>query len=288
MVSNRPHPLSRPSARPARRYARAAAGAPRSPASPSPATSKEPSASPRVAYLDLDATLLGPGGSLFRGRDGFSDAAARALALLHERGVPVVLVSGRSRASLAVVARVLGADGALPELGALEAGYPTRPDQTVFEAIAETGLPEALLAREPGLERHPHAPAREGGHVFRGQAGAGAERFVHDRSGGALRLADNGQAGRPGVRVYHLLPARASKAEAVRRDAARRGVDAAACLAVGDSPQDLGIAEVVGRMAVVANGAALDPDLAAGLWVTRGAYGEGVLEAVSEWLGIDA
>jgi hydroxymethylpyrimidine pyrophosphatase-like HAD family hydrolase len=124
--------------------------------------------------------------------------------------------------------------------------------------------------------------------VFRGQAGAGAERFVHDRSGGALRLADNGQAGRPGVRVYHLLPARASKAEAVRRDAARRGVDAAACLAVGDSPQDLGIAEVVGRMAVVANGAALDPDLAAGLWVTRGAYGEGVLEAVSEWLGIDA
>jgi hydroxymethylpyrimidine pyrophosphatase-like HAD family hydrolase len=237
----------------------------------------------RVAYLDLDATLLGPGGSLFRGAAGPSDAASRALALLHEAGVPVVLVSGRSRSRLEAIGRVLGAEGVLPELGALEAGYPTRPGQSVFDAIAATGIVEELLAREPGLERHPNAPDREGGHVLRGRAGPEAGPFVRERSGGALTLADNGQAGQPGAWVYHLMPAGASKAEAVRRDIARRGADPAACLAVGDSPQDLGIAAVVGRMALVANGSAV-AEAPEGVVVTEGAYGEGVLEAVRAWL----
>ena len=238
-----------------------------------------------VAYLDLDATLLGPGGSLFRGADGPSDAAVRALALLHEAEVPVVLVSGRSRSRLEAIGRVLGAAGVLPELGALDTDFPTRPGQTVYAAIAETGIPEELLAREPDLERHPHAGDREGGHVFRGRAGADADEFVRLRSGGALRLADNGQAGMAGVWVYHLVPAAASKAAAVRRDVARRGADPARCLAVGDSRQDLGIGEVVGHMALVANGAAAEPELAGeGVWVTEGAYGEGVLEAVRAWL----
>ncbi len=237
-----------------------------------------------VAYLDLDATLLGPGGSLFRGADGPSDAAARALALLHEAGVPVVLVSGRSRSRLEAIGRVLGAAGVLPELGALDVDHPTKPGQSVFEAIAESGIPDELLAREPRLERHPLAPDREGSHVFRGLAGPEADEFVRLRSGGALCLADNGQAGQPGVWVYHLMPAGASKAAAVRRDVARRGADPARCLAVGDSPQDLGIASVVGSMAIVANGSAAGEAPGAGAWVTDGAYGEGVLEAVSAWL----
>jgi hydroxymethylpyrimidine pyrophosphatase-like HAD family hydrolase len=236
-----------------------------------------------VAYLDLDATLLGPGGSLFRGADGPSDAAARALALLHEAGVPVVLVSGRSRSRLEAIGRVLGVAGVLPELGALDVDYPTAPGQTIFDAIAETGIVDELLAREPDLEVHPLAPDREGGHVFRGRVGPEADAFVRARSGGALTLADNGQAGQPGTWVYHLMPAGASKAAAVKRDIARRGADPAACLAVGDSPQDLGIAEVVGRMALVANGSAV-PEAPEGVLVTEGAYGEGVLEAVRTWL----
>jgi hydroxymethylpyrimidine pyrophosphatase-like HAD family hydrolase len=237
----------------------------------------------RVAYLDLDATLLGPGGSLLRGAHGPSDAAARALMLLHEAGVPVVLVSGRSFSRLDAIGQVIGAAGVLPELGSLDVDYPTRPGQTVFEAIAESGIVDELLAREPGLERHPFAPAREGGHVLRGRVGPEADAFVRARSGGRLTLADNGQAGQPGTWVYHLMPAGASKAAAVKRDIARRGADPAACLAVGDSPQDLGIAEVVGHMALVANGSAV-PEAPEGVVVTEGAYGEGVLEAVQAWL----
>lgn len=240
-----------------------------------------------MAYLDLDGTLLGPGGSLLAGpRGAFSTAAVRALELLHLSAVPVVLVSGRSRPRLEAVGSLLGAAGVLPEMGALDAGYPTRPGQTVHEAIGDSGVPAALLASEPGLAPHPLAAwGREGSHVLVGRAGRGAGALVERLSGGALRLADNGEVRDDGAHVYHLLPAAAGKAAAVARDVASRGADPAACLAVGDSSQDLAIAGVVGSVAIVANGAAADAEVAArAAWVTRGAYADGVLEAVSAWL----
>jgi phosphoglycolate phosphatase len=210
----------------------------------------------------------------------------RALEHLHAHGVPVVLVSGRSRPRLEAVATMLGAADVLPELGATDAGYPVRPGQTVHEAIAESGVPAALAAGEPGLVPHPLAAwGREGSHVLIGRAGPGASALVERLSGGALRLADNGEIREDGAHVYHLLPAAASKAAAVARHLEARGLDGAACLAVGDSRQDLDISRVVGCVAIVANGAAADPGVAADApWVTRGAYGEGVLEAVEEWL----
>lgn len=240
-----------------------------------------------MAYLDLDGTLLGPGGSLLSAPSGaFSSAAVRALELLHLSAVPVVLVSGRSRPRLEAVGGLLGAAGVLPEMGAVDAGYPTRPGQTVHEAIAESGAPEALMAAEPGLAPHPLAAwGREGSHVLVGRASAGAGGLVERLSAGALRLADNGEIRADGAHVYHLLPAAASKAAAVARDVASRGAEAAACLAVGDSSQDLDISAAVGSVAIVANGAAADPEVAArATWVTRGAYADGVLEAVAAWL----
>jgi hydroxymethylpyrimidine pyrophosphatase-like HAD family hydrolase len=241
-----------------------------------------------AAYLDLDGTLLGPSGSLLHGEDGrFCDASVRALTLLAGAGVPVVLVSGRGRARLETVAGLIGADGVIAELGAADARFPTREGQTVHQAIAESGVPAALLALEPGLEPHPLAASgREGSHVLRGLASARAPTLVASLSGGALRLADNGGGG-GGERIYHLLPVGAGKAAAVAADIAARGIEARACLAVGNSRQDLEVSEVVGSVAIVANGAAADPLLAARApWVTAGAYGEGVLEAVEEWLGI--
>lgn len=238
----------------------------------------------RVAYLDLDGTLLGP--------DGIGAAARAALTLLAERAVPFVLVSGRTQERLEPIAAELGAAGVLAELGALEAGFPTAPGQSVHQAIAATGVPAALLAREPGLSVHPDSTGREGGHVLLGRASAGAGAFVRRQSRGQLVLADNGASHRPhrsdaGARVLHLVPAGAGKDVAVARDLARRGADPARCLAVGDSASDLAMGRAVGRVAIVANGAAAtaDPVLARAPWVTRGAYGEGVLEAVREWLG---
>ena len=241
----------------------------------------------RVAYIDLDGTLLGPGGSLLRGADGaFSDAGVRALALLEREAVPVVLVSGRSQIRLDTVARALGAAGTLAEMGALEAGYPTRAGQSVHDAIAETGIADELLLREPGLEPHRLAAAggREGSHVLRGRARPEAAEWVRGASSGALRLADNGRIA-DDEHVYHLLPAAASKAAAVESDRERRAAPRAVTLAVGDSRQDLDMGRAVGRVAIVANGASADPAVRAdAAWVTRGSYGAGVLEAVAAWL----
>lgn len=206
--------------------------------------------------------------------------------MLHEAGIPVVLVSGRGRRRLDAVASLLGASGGLPEMGATDAGYPVEAGETVHAAIGRTGIPDALLASEPGLAPHPMAlVGREGSHVFLGRVGPDAAGLVARMSAGALRLADNGRTGTGDARIVHLLPAAASKAAAVERDIAARGADPADCLAVGDSLQDLDIGRVLGAVAIVANGAAADPELAAAApWVTRGSHAAGVLEAVEAWL----
>lgn len=241
----------------------------------------------RACYLDLDGTLLGRGGSLLRDAAGaFCDAGVRALGRLHEERVLLVLVSGRSAARLEAVGRLLGADGWLAEMGAMDAGYPTAAGQSVHAAVAATGLPAELLAAEPGLVTHALADVgRQGSHVFRGTVAPGTHALVARRSAGALRLADNGRITGTEAHIWHLLPTGASKAAAVARDVARRGLDPGRCLAVGDSAQDLEIGRAVGRVALVANGAAADPALAARApWVTSRPYGAGVLEAVEEWL----
>ena len=240
-----------------------------------------------MVYLDLDGTLLGPGGNLFRNEGGdFCDAAVRTLERLTSLGIPYVFVSGRSAARVAEAARLLGADGALAEIGALDAGYPTEAGESVHEAIARTGIPTELLAREPQLEEHPvSALGREGSHVLRGVVSPDAARWVSERSDGRLRLADNGRIGPGETRVFHLLPTAASKALSVRRDLARREADPGAGLSVGDSREDMEIGAVIGTTALVANGARAEPELARlASFVTDAGHGAGVAEAVARWL----
>ena len=239
-------------------------------------------------YIDLDGTLLGSGGSVLRnGAGGSDDAAIQALMDLADAGVPYVFVSGRSRLRLETIGRLLGAHSVLAELGALEAGYPTAPGQTVIDAVAATGIIDALLDREPGLEIHPGALwGREGSHCLRGIARPDTAAWVREYSDGALRFADNGRIGPGEVHVFHVLPTRASKAAAVAVHVGQHGFDAAGCLAIGDSGEDMAMGEVVGTFALVRNGADADPALAArAVWITAGANGAGVREAVRAWLG---
>ena len=245
----------------------------------------------RVCYIDLDETLLGQGGGILRdGSGGFSYDGIRALEALHRADVPAVLVSGRRLAELRAIARMLGADGAIGELGACDAGYPVAPGQSVHAAIAQTGIVETLLAWSGGaLEPYlPWSDGREGSHLLIGQAGDDAIALVSTLSRGRLRLVDNGSSADDGRRVYHLLPARAGKGPAVARDIARRGADPRACLAVGDSRADLELLGVVGLMAIVRNGVDGDSELAdRAQWVTSARHGAGVLEAVERWLAGD-
>lgn len=244
----------------------------------------------RVCYLDLDETMLGHGGGILRDGDGvFSYDAIHALEALHAAGVPVVLVSGRRLPELAAIARMLGADGALGELGACEAGYPTRPGQSVHEAIAETGIVDTLITWADGdlAPYEPWASGRFGSHLLVGTVGRDAMELVDSLSRGTLRLVDNGGIA-DGRRAYHLLPSGAGKGPAVARDISRRGADAGRCLAVGDSRADLELMDAVGLVAMVRNGIEADPTLADECqWVTGARHGAGVLEAVNRWLSED-
>ena len=65
-----------------------------------------------------------------------------------------------------------------------------------------------------------------------------------------------------------------------------RGYAPEECIAIGDSVEDLAVAEVVGRFFVPANGPERDPGLReaigrySNVTVTEGAMGDGVYEAI--------
>ena len=262
----------------------------------------------RCVYTDLDGTLLGRGASLFRDGEGnFTLLPARALEACHRAGVEVVLKSGRRKAQVMEDARLIGQTAYIYEVGAglVIDGEETlltgelRPGdgKTVHALIEESGAPRLLLEAYAG-RLEPHAPwhlDREVSHLFRGLVDAAAANELLATKGlGHLRLVDNGAIGPKESlldlggppHAYHLIPATASKAEAVARHMAARGYAAGECLGVGDSREDLGVARVVGRFFLVANAVAKDPDIRgalAGLGnveVTEARNGEGFYEAV--------
>lgn len=257
----------------------------------------------RCLYVDLDGTLLGPGGSLLRDRDGrFTLDGVRALQVCDRAGIEVVLYSGRRQASVFEDARLIGQRSFIFELGCglvldgeLEwltgTMRPSAQAGTIFSQIAATGAPALLLERYRGrLEYHtPWSEGRDVSHLFRGlidlqEANALVAEF-------GLRLVDNGvvaERSAPGglVRAYHLIPAPASKAAAVARHMQNRGYARSECIAVGDSREDLGAADAVSCFWLCANALERDPTLAEELpgrervRVAEGAYGAGVYEAV--------
>ena len=236
----------------------------------------------RCVYTDLDGTLLGQGGSLFRDGEGaFTLLPGRALEACHRAGVEVVIKSGRRKAQVMEDARLIGQTSYIYELGAglVIDGEETiltgelRPEEgrSVHAQIEESGAPALLLERFEIEHHEPWHEGRQVTHLFRGHVDVEEANGLLEAEGhGGLRLVDNGQAAEGG-HTYHLIPAAASKAAAVQLHMRARGYAPAECIAVGDSREDLGVAEVVGRFFLVANG----PDVT-GPNVTRTESGHGV------------
>ena len=115
----------------------------------------------------------------------------------------------------------------------------------------------ALLERsfEQSSRTRRGTPGRFVSHLYRGAGRRGRrERACSSARGTAdLRLVDNGAAAEGG-HTYHLIPATASKAAAVELHMRARGFAPEECIAVGDSLEDLGVAPLVGRFFLVANG----------------------------------
>lgn len=255
-------------------------------------------------YVDLDGTLLGRGGSLFRDAEGeFSLMQARALEACHRAGVEVVIMSGRREAQVMEDARLIGQTSYIYEAGCavvidlettLLTGDMAGTDGTIYEQIERRGIPELLFARFPErLEyHHPWHEGRRHSHLFRGHVDvAEANRILDEEGHGELRLLDNGAINTtmPGLETthaYHLVPKLVSKANAVATHTRARGYDTQACIGVGDSVEDLEVASAVGHFFVVANGPRRDPGLREAIagyenvTVTDGSMGDGFYEAV--------
>jgi hydroxymethylpyrimidine pyrophosphatase-like HAD family hydrolase len=263
----------------------------------------------RCVYLDLDGTLVGPGGSLLRGADGgFALEGVRALQACARAEVEVVLYSGRRQGSVFECARLIGASAYTFEVGCglvldgelewLTDGLePSSAAGTIYEQIAASGAPALLLEWFRGqLEYHtPWSVGREVSHLFRGAVAVDeAQQVLNDGGFEWLRLVDNGvvraaseqMAGLPVTRAYHLIPAGASKTRAVARHMQARGYAHDDCIAVGDSREDMEVSSVVGAFWLVANALEEDPTLAADIAGRRRVrtasepYGAGVYEAV--------
>ena len=262
----------------------------------------------RCVYTDLDGTLLGRFGSLFHDAEGnFSMLQARAIEACHRAEVEIVIKSGRRQPQVLEDARLIGQSSYIYEAGCavMMDGEDTvligdfRPDdgRSVYETIVDRGVPELLFdAFDPALEYHaPWHTHREHSHLFRGKIDVAEANAILEREGhGALKLIDNGAIVRQmdGVEgrahAYHLMPAAASKANAVAFHQRARGYSPEECIAIGDSVEDVSVAPEVGRFFVPANGPERDPGLreliASGRYpnvtVTEGAMGDGVYEAI--------
>ncbi|MEP7054617.1 MAG: HAD-IIB family hydrolase [Actinomycetota bacterium] len=260
----------------------------------------------RVVYSDLDGTMVGPRGCFFRAADNeYTVEPARALVQMHQAGIALVLVSGRSLTALQEACDIFGAEGFIGELGGIvgdargrlvevevqRGDMPSGMEGTPVEAMRRGGVLEMLQERWPGRLQL-HDPWHEDHQVdllLRGDVSIPeAEKLLADNGFGWLRLCENGVL-RPGVqfegletevvRFYHLLPAGISKAAGVATDLRRRGLTAANAVAIGDSPSDLEMAAYVGRMFMVANGAAAYTP-APNVTLTTAAMGLGWVEAV--------
>jgi hypothetical protein len=236
----------------------------------------------RCVYTDLDGTLLGRGGSLFHDGEGaFTLLPGRALEACHRAGAEVVITSGRRQAQVIEDARLMGQRSYIFELGGglvidgeetlITAPFEPEQGRSVHDQIEAGGAP-ALLMERLGLEHHePYHRQRQVGHLFRGQVDVGEANELLEAEGHAgLRLVDNGSG------AFHLVPAGTSKANAVAAHMRARGYAPGECIGVGDSREDLDIAQVVGRFFLVAN-AEVSAD---GAEVTEAGYGEGFYEAV--------
>jgi hydroxymethylpyrimidine pyrophosphatase-like HAD family hydrolase len=259
----------------------------------------------RCVYTDLDGTLLGRGGSLFHDYEGsFSRMQSLALEACARADVEVVVKSGRREAQVMEDSRLMGQTSYIYEAGCgvVIDGERTlltgdlAPDErgTIAEQMVAAGIPDLLFERfNARLEYHsPWHQDRELSLLFRGEVDVEeANALLVSAGHPELRFLDNGaiSRGMPGLEVahaYHLVPRESSKAAAVRFHMQARGYSPDECVAVGDSIEDLAVADVVGRFFVPANGPERDPGIRAAIagrpnvTVTEGRTGDGFYEAV--------
>lgn len=233
-----------------------------------------------IIYTDLDGTLFVRGGTLLSDATGApSLEAAEAVVALNKAGIPVIPVTGRSRAQCTEIVRILGWNDFIAEAGSIRSYWNGTERENIYdvpewrfelgaktpiEYIRESGALDALMEAFPGrIEQHdPWHLGRETTDVLRGSLNRQLALEVLDRIPLALSLIDNGvihppkhslEFGDDPIRAYHLGPAGISKRRAIALDLERRNIDPENALMIGDGPSDMLVAEVLGVSLLVKN-----------------------------------
>lgn len=271
-----------------------------------------------ILYTDLDGTLLGPGGTLLADGDGApSTRTAEAIVAVNLAGLPVVPVSGRSRVQLTEIVRLCGWNDFIAEAGAMRTYFRNGQRELIFdtpewtadsprlgktplETIFNSGAYECLTAAFPKQIEH-HDPwhlGREATAILRGNLDAAEAQAVLDELGLPLDFVDNGLirlrtsptlSCDPPLHAYHIVPRGVSKRRSIELDLAERGFTSEQAALIGDSGSDLGAAEAVGVLALVAN--AMDDERLAekaaehdNVVLLNGKRGDGWAEFAEAWL----
>ena len=236
-------------------------------------------------YVDLDGTLVGPGGNIcFDGTSRTVDALLRA----QQGGITIVPISGRGRLQMREFRRLFGFSRAIGELGGVVldgtevryqlGAYPADNSRSPVQQLEQCGALDGL--RAAGLEDHdPWNEGREVSWLMRGDIESGvAEGVLHAAGCDWAHVTNNGTLSGGRGHVFHVGPRGVSKQAGVARDRDAHGLRRESAAFVGDSPADLACASEVapGWCFLVANAA---PSLE---WAPRtsSAYGLGVAEVI--------
>ncbi|MCL4078244.1 Cof-type HAD-IIB family hydrolase [Coriobacteriia bacterium Es71-Z0120] len=272
-------------------------------------------ANAKILFTDVDGTLVAPGGVLLADASGRpSVRTAAAVVELNRAGLPVVITTGRNRMQCTEIARLLGWQVFIAELGCVvqfdrygEPSYLTgewpddalREDETPWEAIVRVGALDALAEAFPGrIENHdPWHVDRIATHVLRGNVDLAAAQAVLDALPLPIDIIDNGIIRPPRhtlvaveeVHAYHLVPRGTSKTHAISFVLERLGLEREQAISVGDSATDVEMADATALLVLVANALADEAALTAArsrpnVAVTEHERGEGWAELAEAWL----
>ncbi len=265
----------------------------------------------KVIYTDLDGTFFNDKGCVIK--DGSGDYFLSAINLLPEikkKNWDIVLVSGRNKHALRFNAQMLGIKHYIAELGA-EVIYDLGKE--VHVTFDNKGYNHDLtyegadLEKIIGLFKEKFSGKMEGrmewgryrsyNALFFGEIDLkSAKRLLEEKGYGQIDIVDNGFSNLMDLdldverlRIYNLIPKGVNKAKGIKLDKKIRNFKKENCIAMGDSLEDLKMADEVAYFFLMSNALELQEELTVELkkhnnvYITEGAMNKGWFE-VMEYL----
>ncbi len=221
----------------------------------------------KVIYTDLDGTLFNERGCLIKDhKNNYYFDAIRLLRNINDRKLDIVTVSGRNKYQLRYIAQMIGIENYVAELGAEliyglgETVYPTFDDNNRKYELTNGGkdllkIMELLRKNFPGRieSKIEWSKYRSYNALFFGEIDLGrANRMLESEGYEELVIVDNGFSSLvtldldvKRLHIYNLLPADVNKSNGVVLDKKIRNFNTNNCIALGDSLEDLKMADEV-------------------------------------------